>query len=175
MCGIVGLFFKRGAVNGGASSAARRFAADSLLEGDGFEASVPLGRGSGGNVERGRFEKGVTLAGDQRFESFASAGESVRTASTWCTIGRRALDGLWRDHLPPARNGPGAFRDPRPASGATCPQDRGPPAQEGPEPLSQNLRCLARSRSAPSANLCPSDAAGAPCSNSAIASAGAPR
>jgi len=96
------------------------------------------------------------------------------SASTWCTIGRRALDGLWRDHLPPARNGPGVFRDPRPASGATCPQDRGPPAQEGPEALSQNLWCLAQSRSAPSANLCPSDAAGAPCSNSAISSAGAP-
>jgi hypothetical protein len=42
MCGIVGLFFKRGAVNGGASFATRsRFAADSLLEGDGFEPSVP--------------------------------------------------------------------------------------------------------------------------------------
>jgi hypothetical protein len=42
MCGIVGLFFKRGAVNGGASSAARsRFAADSLLEQAGFELVVP--------------------------------------------------------------------------------------------------------------------------------------
>jgi hypothetical protein len=146
-----------------------RFAPDSPLEGDGFEPSVPLGRGSAGNVERGRFEW-VTLAGDQRFESFFLR-RRIRPNRVDVARDRPARARRVMERSPPAR-ARRAWRDPRPASEATCPQDRGPPAQERAEGLSQNLRCLARSRSAPSANLGPSDTAGAPCSNSAIASAG---
>src|SRR5439155_12913789 len=53
--------------------------------------------------------RGLRWRGTNGRNPSPSAGESVRTTSTWRAIGRRALDGLWRDHLPPARTGLALF------------------------------------------------------------------